>query len=333
MKKIAAAIIGLVVVAAFAIWLWQGRTGEEEGELVLHGNVDIRQVALAFDGNGRVVEMAAEEGDAVRRGEVLAKLDTAALSLQAEQAKAEVAANRQHLLRLRRGARHEEIRQARDRLEAAQSEASRAAADLSRMRAIADKTEGKGVSRQELDRAASAARVAAARASEQREALRLAERGPRAEDIASAAAQLEASQARLALFEHQVSQGELRAPADAVVRSRLLEPGDMGSPQKPVYELALTSPKWVRAYVDEADLGLVRPGLAARVTTDSHPDQPVPGKVGYISSVAEFTPKSVESEQLRTSLVYEVRIIVDDKAGRLRLGQPVTVTIDTEPAK
>lgn len=332
MKKVAAAIIGLVFVVA-AVWLWQARGGSDSAELVLHGNVDVRQISLAFEGNGRVLEMTADEGNLVRQGAALARLDTTTLSLQAEQAKAQVAANRQNLLRLQHGSRPEEIRQARDRLAAAQADASRARADFERVQAIWQRTDRRGVSHQELDRAASAAKIAEAQAREQGEALKLAEQGPRAEDIGTAEAQLQASQAQLALLQHQISQGELRAPADAVIRSRLLEVGDMASPQRPVYELALTSPKWIRVYVGEPDLGRIRPGMKTRVTTDSHPEQPVIGRIGYISSVAEFTPKSVESEELRTSLVYEVRVRVEDKAGRLRLGQPVTVRIATGPAR
>ena len=100
----------------------------------------------------------------------------------------------------------------------------------------------------------------------------------------------------------------------------------MATPQRPVFTLALTQPKWVRVYVAEPDLGKVKPGLAARVMTDSQPDA-LTGKVSFIASTAEFTPKSVETEQLRTSLVYEVRILVDDAADVLRLGQPVTVQL------
>jgi HlyD family secretion protein len=118
-----------------------------------------------------------------------------------------------------------------------------------------------------------------------------------------------------------------------VVRARLLEPGDMASPQRPVFELALANPKWIRVYVDEAALGRVKPGMAAQVYTDSAPDRAVLGKIGYISSVAEFTPKSVETEELRTSLVYEVRVRVDDRSGLLRLGQPVTVKLGTGAAR
>jgi HlyD family secretion protein len=136
---------------------------------------------------------------------------------------------------------------------------------------------------------------------------------------------LQVANAELALLSQQLADAQLRAPVDAIVRSRLLEPGDMASPQRPAYALAITSPKWVRAYIAEIDLGHVRPGQQAQVFTDSHPDQPIKGRVGYISSVAEFTPKTVQTQDLRTSLVYEIRINVDDPDNRLRLGMPATV--------
>jgi len=112
------------------------------------------------------------------------------------------------------------------------------------------------------------------------------------------------------------------------VRARLLEPGDLASPQRPVFTLAITQPKWVRAFVPEPRLSQIRPGMAASVSTDSDPEHPLAGRIGFISSVAEFTPKTVQTEELRTSLVYEVRVEVDDPANALRLGMPATVRID-----
>jgi HlyD family secretion protein len=106
----------------------------------------------------------------------------------------------------------------------------------------------------------------------------------------------------------------------------------MASPQKPVYTLAISRPKWVRAYVTGQDLTRVRPGQAATVRADGLPT-PVPGTIGYISSVAEFTPKTVQTEELRTSLVYEVRVNVEDRDDALRLGQPVTVRLDPLQSK
>lgn len=320
---------GLLVVLALGIWAWMyQRDKGHDGALVLYGNVDIRQVALAFDGSGRVVDMTVDEGDAVQAGQLLATLDTQTLTLQAAQARAQIGVQQQNLLRLKNGARPQELAQARSSLSAAQAEAARAQKDLARLQGIANNTGGRGVSAQELDRARATLQVANAQAAQQRDALRLTEIGPREEDIAAAEAQLKASEAQLALIRHQIFQGRLIAPTDGVVRSRLLEPGDMATPQKPVYALAITEPKWIRVYVSEPDLGRVKPGQAARVTTDSAPDRPIAGKVGYISSVAEFTPKSVQTEELRTSLVYEMRVIVEDQGDALRLGQPATVVLD-----
>lgn len=106
----------------------------------------------------------------------------------------------------------------------------------------------------------------------------------------------------------------------------------MTTPQKTVLTLALTRPEWVRVWVSESDLGRVKPGMSAQVTTDTFPDKPVSGRVGYISSIAEFTPKSVQTEELRTSLVYEVRVIVNDPGDVLRMGQPATVILNTPTA-
>ncbi|MFT3803847.1 MAG: HlyD family efflux transporter periplasmic adaptor subunit [Burkholderiaceae bacterium] len=333
MKKllIAAGLIAVLVVAGL-FWR-QGRDDGAAAPLTLYGNVDIRQVSLAFDGNGRVAELRAEEGERVKAGQVLALLDTRTLALQAEQARFQIEAQQQTLLRLRNGSRPQEIAQARSRLAASRADMARAAQDLSRLQAIAASSDGRALPAQDLDHARSALQAARAESDERREALRLTELGPRAEDIAVAEAQLKASQAQLALLEHQIGLGELRAPDDAIVRSRLLEPGDMATPQRPVFALALTHPKWVRVYVGEADLGRIRPGMAAQVVTDSHPDRPIAGRVGAISSVAEFTPKSVQTEELRTSLVYEVRVRVDDADDVLRLGQPATVRLarDTTP--
>jgi HlyD family secretion protein len=321
-------LVVLAAAAGIAAFLWSRRDTVPSSLLVLHGNVDIRQVSLAFDGSGRISDLHADEGDVVKAGMVLARLDTRTLALQAEQASAQIEVQEQALRRVRSGPRPQEIEQARSRLTAAQTEQARAQQDLARLQGISAKTQGRGVSKQDVDRAESAVQTNSAHVDEAREALRLLEAGSRVEDIGSAEAQVKASRAQLALLRHQIELGELKAPVDAVVRSRLLEPGDMATPQRPVFTLALTQPKWVRVYVTETDLGKVKPGQTARVRTDSQPD-PLTGTVSFIASTAEFTPKSVETEQLRTSLVYEVRILVDDAADRLRLGQPVTVELST----
>ncbi|SDA15474.1 HlyD family secretion protein [Nitrosospira sp. Nsp18] len=320
-----------IIVAVVGGWYFSRHAGDKD-TLVLFGNVDIRQVSLAFNGSERIADMRVQEGDRVETGQVLATLDTRTLRLQIAQAEAQINVQEQALLRLRNGTRPEEVAQAKAEVAAARADADLAAQLLKRLQNI-EQTSGEAVSQQDLDSARSRQRVAEAQLENNQKALQLAVIGPRKEDIAQAEAQLNVSQAELALLKHQLSLYELKSPIDAVVRSRLLEPGDMASPQRPVYTLAITDPKWVRAYVSEVDLGRIKPGMSARVVTDSHPDQSIPGRVGYISSVAEFTPKIVQTEELRTSLVYEVRVFVEDVSDRLRLGMPATVFIPLQDAK
>lgn len=325
-KKVA--IAGVLAFLLILALVYAFGPGNDDGEIVLHGNVDIRQVELPFAESERIAEVLVREGDRVKAGQVLARLDTARLVPRVQQAEARVAAQEQALLRLRNGTRPEEIEQARAALAAARAEAENARGQYERLQGISESSNGRAVSKQDLDAAAAALRMTQARVGSQRKALELALAGPRAEDIAQAEAQLAAAQAELALLKRQLADADLVSPTDAVVRNRLMEPGEFATPQRPVFSLAITTPKWVRAYASEAALGRLRLGMPAFVTVDSFPNEPVQGSLGFISSVAEFTPKTVQTEELRTSLVYEVRVFVEDAEDRLRLGMPATVRFD-----
>lgn len=324
MKKTQIAVVIILTLTLGLAWRFNTAAVVDHG-LVLYGNVDIRQVSLAFDGTGRITKLNVQEGDHVQIGEVIGELDTRTLALELAQAEAQMAVKGQALQRLRNGTRPEEIAQARANLSAAQAEAGNATRQLSRLNAVNSSTQGKTVSQLDIGNAETLQRMAQAKLENIRKALDLALAGPRREEIGEAQAHLDAARAQVDLFKHRIDEAKLRSPINAVVRSRLLEPGDMASPRTPVFTLAITDPKWVRAYVPEVELGTIKPGMAAQVSTDSRPAEAIPGRVGYISSVAEFTPKTVQTEEIRTSLVYEVRIFVDDPADRLRLGMPATV--------
>lgn len=323
------AAAGMVVLAALAlglgVWLWRARSREAAADrLVLYGNVDIRQVQLAFNGSERIDRMLVEEGDRVEKGQLVAVLDKRRLQHAADRAAAEVRAQREVLARLEAGSRPEEIRKARAEAEAAAAEAQNARLLYARRKPLAAKDV---VSKEQADDARAAAEAAQARLQAAKEALDLAIEGPRREDIAAAKATLQANEAALALAQRELADTELYAPAAGVIRDRLLEPGDMASPQRPVYTLALTAPLWVRTYVPETDLGKIHPGMSASVSSDSFPDKQYRAWIGFISPTAEFTPKSVETTEIRTSLVYQVRVHVCAPQGELRLGMPATVTV------
>jgi HlyD family secretion protein len=323
------AVIAMAAVAAGLGW-WFNRRDSGSRDLLLYGNVDLRQVQLSFNNSERIIAVLAQEGDRVRRGQLVARLDTSRLEPQVAEAEGQVAAQRQVVARLRSGSRPEEIAQARANVESAKADAANARQQYERIKSAAEISAGRAVRQKDVDSAKAALQVAEAKLVVNQRALELAVIGPRKEDIAEAEARLRANEAQLTLLRQQLVDAQLLAPMDAVVRTRILEPGEMASPQKPVFSLAITDPKWVRAYVSEPDLGKVRHGMTAAIAVDSFPQRRFEGWVGFISPVAEFTPKTVQTEELRTSLVYEVRVFVKDPADELRLGMPATVYVNTD---
>ncbi|OIQ66824.1 p-hydroxybenzoic acid efflux pump subunit AaeA [mine drainage metagenome] len=138
---------------------------------------------------------------------------------------------------------------------------------------------------------------------------------------------MDADRAALALAQRELADTVLRAPAAGVVEDRIVEVGDMASPQTPVYTVALDNPVWARVYLPETELGRVRPGMRAQISSDSFPGKAFAGWIGFVSPTAEFTPKSVQTPDLRSELVYRVRVFACNPQGLLRLGMPVTVRV------
>ncbi|HZD26602.1 MAG TPA: efflux RND transporter periplasmic adaptor subunit, partial [Alphaproteobacteria bacterium] len=224
------------------------------------------------------------------------------------------------------GSRPQEVARAKAELAEAEAAADNARRTFTRQKELARRDTA---SQQALDDARGALNRADARAAAARESLALMVAGPRKEDIAAARAQLAADHATVSLIHRRLQDATLAAPADGVILTRAREPGAVLLPTSTVYSMALTTPVWVRTYVSESDLGRVHPGMAATVTTDSAPDHAYTGQIGFISPVAEFTPKTVETPELRTSLVYRLRVVVENPDEGLRQGMPVTVTLDT----
>jgi HlyD family secretion protein len=318
-------ILVLLVVAVAGVWFWQTasyRAGR--GALELAGNVDIREVSLGFRVGGRLTEVTRDEGDAVRAGEVLARLDDEPYRRAADETRAQVASLQARFRLLEAGNRPQEIAQAHALVSEREVTAENAAQFHKRQQELfASKT----VSGQERDDAEARFREAEARLKSSREQLNLLEAGFRAEEIAQSKADLQRAEATLASADLRLQDTVLKSPADGVILTRAQEPGAILQEGASVLTVSLQHPVWVRAYVTEPDLGRIHPGSKVEILTDSRPGKPYPGQVGYISPRAEFTPRNVETRELRTSLVYRFRVVVETADDALRQGMPVTVKV------
>lgn len=324
--------IGLLVLLAGAtVGLLYWRSEKRPGNrLVLYGNIDIRQVDLSFDNDGRILRMLVEEGDRVEKGQLMATLDPSRFEDAVKAAEGQLREQRAVVAKLERGSRPQEIAQARAEVAAAEAIAHDTELTARRREKL---LASDSASQEAYDNARAEALAAAARLRAARQALSLAIEGPRKEDIDSAKAQLETDEANLALARHRLRDTRLYAPEAGTVLTRILEPGAAVLANTPAYTLAIDNPVWARTYVSEADLGRVFPSMRAEITTDSFPGRVYEGWVGFISPTAEFTPKTVETPALRSSLVYRLRVYVKNPDRTLRQGMPVTVTLRPgEPA-
>ncbi len=318
-------LIVLTLSAGAWFYLNRGRTAEAH-VLTLYGDVDIREVQPAFNDSGHITRMLVQEGAVVHRGRAARHPGRHPLRRSAGAGESADAATRR---RRWPSCSPDRVRkrspQAKATMDALQVTYRNDAVTYRRAVALATTSAGTIQQRDDAKAAFDAARQQYEAA---RQAYILAVKGPRVEDIAAARAAYQAAEAAVALAQREFDDTRLYAPSDGVVEDRILEPGDMASPSTPVFTIALPSPLWVRAYVPESDLGRIRLGMAATVTTDSYPGQDYHGWIGYLSPTAEFTPKTVETPELRTALVYQLRVYVCDARGELRLGMPATVHID-----
>lgn|SRR3990170_2043964 len=271
---IAIAFVAIVCVLAVVGYYWTRKEANNK-ELILYGNVDVRQVDIGFRVPGQVLELAFEEGDIVSQGTLMAKLDKAPYDNEARKAAANLQSIKVNL------ANAEKLLKRRQELIGIG-----------------------GVSQEDVDNAEAT-----------RNELR---------------ANFRAAKAALAVALDNLAYTEAFAPTDGIILSRIREPGSVVRESDPVYTLSVCSPVWIRAFVDEPQLGKVYYGMDAEVFTDTKDGLVYKGKVGFISPVAEFTPKTVQTTELRTDLVYRLRVYVDNPDKVLKQGMPVTVKLKQE---
>jgi len=319
------ALAVIAVLAALGTYLWRQHGADDpNGAFSLSGNVDVHQVELAFRVSGRISAVKVQEGDEVSAGQVVAELDPVPFQTDVDSAKADVAQAQAQLDKTRRGFRVEEVEQAR-------ANVAQRAADLENARVTLQRQEqlvAAGlVTHQQIDDAQARVHMTDAALAAARGQLTLELHGSRIEDIEAQEAMLASARARLEKAQTALSDATLLAPSNGIISVRARELGAIVQAGQTVYTLTLNDPVWIRAYVSNARLGRIKPGMSVKVTTDSVPGRRYDGTVGFISPEAEFTPKTVQTEQVRDDLVYRIRVIASDPDNVFRQGMPVTVLI------
>ena len=320
-------ILMLLIGGCWAAYSHYTRTLSET-ELELSGNVDIREVALAFRVGGRVLEVLVDEGDEVTAlGQVLARLDPVPLQNALLEAQANLAAAQAQLDLMEAGNRQEDVAQALALLRARQAQLTNAQKMLKRQKDLS----GTGaVPTTVYDDARAARDQAAAEVEAARQKYESLNNGFRVEEIEQARAAVQQAQARVAIAQLQLEDAELKASEKGIVITRAIELGSMVNAGTPALSISLRQPVWIRAYVEEPNLASVAPGTKVHIYTDTPGGKTYQGTVGFVSPRSEFTPKQVQTKDLRTGLVYRLRVVVDDADDALRQGMPVTIRLAQE---
>ncbi len=328
MKKPAlAAVVALVVIAAAVAYYVTHRHRNDRNVIKVSGNIEVTSVEASFKVPGRVLERLVDEGETVRAGQVIARLDSADLAHEVAIRRAEAETARAALRELEAGSRKEEIAQAAAVLAAAEAEATRAADDFRRQEELFRR---EVIPRQKFDQAKAARDASQAQVRQAREALILTRKGPRQERIDQGRSRLREAEAALALASEQLGYATLTAPVAGTVMSKNIEPGEQVAVGTPVVTIGEMESVWVRAYIPETELGRVKLGQKARVTTDTWPGRRYDGAVTFISSEAEFTPKNVQTQKERVKLVYRIKITIPNPRMELKPGMPADAEILTE---
>ncbi len=301
------------------------------------GQVDAMEVQVAAEVGGRVLEMPVAEGERVQQGGVIARLDTRDIDLALDRARAERAQVDAQLRLLQAGARSEDVRQAEAQVTAAagevaaaQTELTAAESDLQRFESLLQSRSGSQKQRDDAaarrDVARDRLRSARGREAAARETVSRLRAGSRREEVEAARARVAVADAQIATLEKSRSDAVVRAPIGGILTERLLDPGEMVAPRGPIAVLTDLDHAWAEVFVDEPHIPRIKLGQSATVFTDGGGPS-LPGKVTFIASKAEFTPRNVQTAEDRSKLVYRVKVSVDNRQGVLKQGMPVEVEL------
>lgn len=317
-------IVAVVVIGAVVAWLLL-RGGQRASTLSASGTVEATEADLGFNFAGQITSIAVQEGDKVKAGQVLARLDATELDARRAAAQAQAQAAQAMLRELERGARPEELAQAQAAERAAQQRFEDAKRDYERAQRLVD---GGAISQEALDKAQTAFDVAQAAYDQARQQRQLVQAGPRQERIAAQRAVLRQAQAAVRQVDANLAHAVVEAPFDGVVTVKHREEGETVGPGLPVVTVMNPGDRWIRIYVPENQVGRVSIGQKAAIRSDSYPDREYDGVVTFIASQAEFTPRNVQTPEERVKLVYAVKVrITGDARQDLKPGLPADVTL------
>jgi HlyD family secretion protein len=323
-------VIILLLVAALAVFTFSRRSENKSGQIKVSGTFEVTSVELSFKVGGRLQQRLLDEGEKVSAGQIVAKLDDMELRDELNIRAAETKAARSGLADLQAGNRREEIAQGEAAVIRIKAEAERLAKDAARMEQL---YRNEVIALKELEAARSARDASAASVSEAEDRLKLLRIGPRPDAVKERRARAEAAEGALAIAETRLSQSTLTAPIDGLVLAKHAEPGEMLAAGTPVMTVGKMDEVWLRAYIAESDLGRVKVGQSARITSDSWPGRTFEGRISFISQQAEFTPKNVQTEKERVKLVYRIKITVPNPKMELKPGMPADAVIETTDKK
>jgi HlyD family secretion protein len=332
MKRVITVLVLLAAAIAAGVYFYPRLTKKPEStnRLTLSGNIEAHESLVSFKVPGRIVELPVEEGQQVEQGVLLARLEDADAKQRVRIDEASVGVRQSNLALTLAGTREQEVKAAQQSMIDAQADLDQKKLDNDRAQQLFGKDE---ISAQERDQAATALKRAEAifKAAQQRynEAIE----GSRKEDVEIARANLNQANANLGLSRVNLDYTVLHAPSAGVITVRQAELGEVVAPGSPVVTLADLDHIWLRAYVAETDLGSIHWGQEATVTTDTYPGKQYHGRISFISSSAEFTPKSVQTYKERVTLVYRIKIDIDNPNHELKPGMPADARLELAAAK
>ena len=323
-RRIGALVVILAIIAAVLVWHIYFQEKGDEATLLLSGNMEVTEVNVGFKPSGRVIELAVEEGRQVQKGDLLARLDNAELASIVSQNRAVLEEAISRLAELKAGSRPQEVEQARASLRGQEAELERVKKDYERAEIL---HKNGAISSAQFDATKSAYEARSAQQRSAAELLSLVKAGARKESIEAAGHRVQQARAAVKTAEQRLQDTEIHSPITGIVLRKNIELGETVGQGVPIYTIGDLSSPWIKVYVKEDKLGLIKLGQKAKITTDSHPGKTYDGWVSYISSEAEFTPKSVQTQEERVKLVFGVKVKVENAQQELKPGMPADVRI------